>query len=221
LHVLLFVDAPATEAGAGDIEDWLYERWAAECERHGLERPERWAVLQDGSRKGLGVNVAPVRSAEGTTYIAFTGLASETAGATSKVARGGNRSLWQLLMDVAEQNDGRSTDVRLWREWVLASKGRAALTWSCRQLRAQYGLSGPATDAELVEAAGDEGEVAATVSADVFHVMVRRDPGWPLFVLEVVEDHGPAAALEFLRRCTEGWGGIPPPSWWKPEWTVS
>jgi hypothetical protein len=219
LHVLLFVDHPTTDAERASIEDWLFERWSIEAERAGLPRPERWAELPDGSRKGLGVNVQELRTPEGATYIARAGLASvagDIASLTGKVANRGNRTIWQLLVDASE--DCRSRDARLWREWAVASKGVRALTWACRKLRAEYGLSGPATDEELAAAADEAaGDVAAVVSSDVWESLVRL-PGWELQAFEIAEDRGAAAFLAFVQRCCYGWGKRKPPPWWRQEW---
>ena len=223
LHLLILTSSPGNDATAAELEEWLYERWRRELEREGLPAPERWAWLEDGTRKGLGAHVAPLRGADGASYIARTNLASaaaDVASLTGKEARGDNRTIWQLLQ-AAAAGDVRAA--RLWCEWAEASKGMRALTWSCRALREAYGLTAAALeDAELlaVEDAEGEPDVIAEIPAQLYETHVKQPQGWrwAVMVLTIAEAEGGFGVMEFVERCVRGWKKRKPPPWWRQEW---
>ena len=137
---------------------------AVPSERHGVDVQQVTAANVDAA--GKVANYA----AKGM----FSGLAAEATGGAVKQARGGNRTPFQILEDVAaalaagEEPDAR--DVALWREYEAATKGKQQRRWSTGAVDALGLFVVPDDALEELEAteppAEPEGEPVALVSLD-------------------------------------------------------
>lgn len=133
IHVLLVLDR-ATADPIGAVES-LRSGWLRQIERRGLSGNAHAFQVQDAAAAG--------------SYIAKFGAAEELTLGHKKQGRGASRSPWQILSDAGE---GCKQSAALWREYVLAFKGKRQLVWS-RGLKDRCGLN-EVTD----EDCGPEGE---------------------------------------------------------------
>lgn len=225
-HYLLLLDHEPSEEERAQLEQALFHEWKRCCERADLPAPLQWAVLDDGTRKGLGVNLEIVQRGQAGPigeYMAGGGLVSAAAGAAAetagfgKLARAGNRTPLELLADVQEKREKR--DIRLWQEWAGGMRGARQFEWSRGQwdLRARFGLRVREDD----EIAADESEETKTAVNEIgagVYAFFSRVPGWRPRVLELAEEGGGLAVLEFVERCKRTFrNGREPPPWYQEE----
>lgn len=121
---------------------------ALKAEVHGLWADKVAGVGLLAPNEAHGVDVQQVATdadgvAKVSTYAAkgmFAGLSAEVTGGAVKQARGGNRTPFQILEDVADAlargDDPSARDVALWREYEQATKGRKQRRWSTGALDA-------------------------------------------------------------------------------------
>jgi hypothetical protein len=133
-HVLVFV-----EGMTGDHETQLKREWLKACDHAGLSA---------SFTRGLDVRGGDDRVG---SYLAKLGM--EVALVQAK--KGRRSSVTQFgMLDLAEFGDDHAA--ALFREFAATMKGKASLRWS-PGLKARFGID-EVTDAELVEAKGDEDE---------------------------------------------------------------
>ena len=143
VHAVLVLDKQG-EANAVRLGDRMFARWSAGLEAKGFS-----AVATAG---GLDVSVSKSAADQLGRYLAKMGgqtinqLALEATHGAFKGGRETNRSPFQIVKDFLTTGD--VSDLAIWREWELASKGRRALTWS-KTLRA-WALAEEKTDEEIV-----------------------------------------------------------------------
>jgi hypothetical protein len=111
LHVLM-----RSKFWSRDARATLQKRWERAVVEHLGERARPTA------RRGL--HWSCEFDSEDTPAHYLTKLGLEVSGA-AKEGRGGSRSHWQLAMDAAKPD--AQHDVRLWREFVMSTKGRQAI----------------------------------------------------------------------------------------------
>lgn len=220
LHDLLLFDHQPTEQERAELEEALFREWASCCARAGLPEPQRWAIAADGTRKGLGVNLEVLTEDTDAiaSYVLKMGAAFEQASWTTKEGRAGNRSIMQLLADVEQYR--RPKDIRLWQQWAAAMRGARQFEWSRGKwdLRARFGLRDRTEEEIAADDALDYAEqTVAEISEGVFCAF-SRVPGWRARVLELAEEGGGLAVLEFVRRCIDTFRGRrDPPAWYREE----
>ncbi|MCP4963715.1 MAG: hypothetical protein GY926_00580 [bacterium] len=126
LHVLLFHWKPMGRAGSDmDLAGDLRDRWTYMVDKH----TDRTALGR------VGCDVIPI-SGEAGIAAYMSKVHYEMTRGDLKRGRWGSRSAWQVGMDAAETSDAR--DIRAWKEYVEATKGRRMLRVS-KELVAWYG----------------------------------------------------------------------------------
>lgn len=145
IHALLFTDRRLSSSQIESLREWYFVRWSAAVEHSGYARPSK--------QHGVDLIVAD----KGGRYLAKMGL-KELAGDAPKVARCAecgdykgsewngerracvdcghevNRTLWQVLEDLAEHPTAR--DRRTWRTYVAGIRGARRLTWGRENIAA-------------------------------------------------------------------------------------
>jgi len=158
LHVILLTARWLSDGRTDELRRVVACRWNAQMQQAGFRPPhaEHGVTIQRGDKAGF--------------YLAGVGLARELTLNTGKVARGGNRTPWQILESLTLQEmSGRPhdpLDLALWQEWCRWMRGVRQLTWSVG-LRERY-LDGPErSDEEIVnETPGEPVELLAIAEND-------------------------------------------------------
>lgn len=200
LHVLMCTEAPLTAAAADALQARLQARWNRWLHRQG------WRLSADGigvrvdrvRRNAAAVGVYIAKLQEGSMRTTRVNVASEIARSDLKQARGGGRVPFEILADFG--SDGVASDLDLWHEYQLATKGRSAVRWS-RGLRALLLPDEPElTDQEVV----DEDQAApiiAYLTAPAYRQLLARPYG-EAYLLRAAELGG----LPGIRRFTRSVG---------------
>ena len=198
LHVLLLTERPLSDQERTDLRSALFGRWASAVVSAGYATPLPGLCPMD-----------PVRCAEDVAgYLAklvveadnqTRKLGAEMARSDLKQGRRAGRTPFQVLGDFASTGD--CADLDIWREWEQGSRGHQAITWS-RGLKASLGVA-ERTDEEIAE---EEigGEDVLTIRPEEWHA-ITATPGASVRVLELVEQAGPVAALEYIQTVYRGW----------------
>jgi hypothetical protein len=160
-HLVMFTRKKMGEAARAELS----VLWRQAIQAQGYEPPsdEHGVDIQDGSKAGEYINKY---GDDGELLNRKTGkkkgqpvswdAADELTKANIKKGRGQNRKPFQLLQDAA---DGCDASGKLYREYVVAFKGRSQLQWS-PGLRAEVGLN-DFSDEELAEQVGNSSLVLA------------------------------------------------------------
>ena len=185
-HDLFFCAVPLTEKDVIALRAEISDLWA-ECvvkvggravsDEHGVD-----VQLVDHSGKVVGKYIAK--------------MSMEVTSAGEKDAKNGNRTPWQLL----ETDDAIS--IKLWREYVKATKGKSAVRWS-KGARDFFGPGRSLTDEELVADDNDTtAEVPVKIEESVYRELIYGEDciDTNVEILEEVE-----RAVELSRR-----SGAPP-----------
>lgn len=197
LHVLIFANDLLPEEEE-ELAFWLFDHWAALIVRRGLGEcsPDAFDFHRCARTKDAGA------------YVAKWGCDSEVAKASTKTARGANKSPWGLLLAA---NAGEPRARELFEEYAMAMKGGRHLTWS-KGLRELYGLP-ERTDEEL--AAAEEpfngAQVLGTFEATIWRKIVAR--GLVTDCLEAAESGGWQAVLVLLRMRGIHIAAVDDPPW--------
>lgn len=171
LHVIVCLDAPASVDLAAALQGAWQARW------------DRWLVGKGwkASLAGIGVRVDRVRrdAAAVGAYVAKLqegekfdrSVGNEVARADLKTGRQNSRVPFEILADFG--SDGLATDLDLWQEYQLATKGRSAIRWS-KGLRAALLTEEELTDDEVAAA-----EVGGVEIARILPWLYRKIAGRP------------------------------------------
>jgi hypothetical protein len=192
-------ERPLTAPERAELEQVLWEAWDHELQKRGVD-----------SLRGPGCVVKQVTAAEGLgwylTKVGERSLGLEMARGDLKTGRKQHRTPEQILMDAAATGD--FADIKLWREYEAATKGRRMVTWS-QGLRDR--LRAPAVEATDQELAEVEvgGELMAALDTRAWRAVEAASPG-AVAVLEAAE--GGERALSAYLTAT-----VPPDGRW---WTV-
>jgi len=191
LHVLLFFDHQ-NERRAEAFGRVLFKRWARAIERKkfGTCSPDAWRFERCRTPQEAG------------DYAAKWGPDWELTHAHLKDAKGGGRTPWRILMDLADNprasNEDRrraARDEELFREYAHASKGARQLTWS-RGLKERLGLDDK-SDADLADDEGPAETVALVHEHALQTLMIQRRA---TALLDAAESGGGEAVIAFLYR---------------------
>lgn len=182
-HMVAFFERELSADELAALRAELSVKWAESVTKVGLLTPSA----------ERGVDVAQVTGDESAgkvgVYAAkgqFAGLAAEVTGGAVKQARGGNRTPFEILLDVAEALDaGRkpsARDVALWREYEQATKGKQQRRWSVGAVDA-LGVN-IVGEAELAEMETTEEEQATTPEQPTSLVAIEPS-GWRMLASNV------------------------------------
>ncbi len=133
-----------------DIEDVLYQRWAAACVRAGLGEPSRahGLKLDDGSKAAK--------------YVSKWGLEDEMTKGHTKKALHGETPFDFLRSYLADPNDKQAG--ALFREFAETFKGKRQLVWS-RGLKKRYAI-GELSDEELSAQTDDQARLLGQITLE-------------------------------------------------------
>lgn len=147
VHALLFVEGEVSEAVTAAMQAWLYDRWARIVTRLGARLPSK--------EHGVDVKAADAQGRVVARYLAKVQdegarakIGMEVARFDLKRSRSAGGMMPFELLD-ADADDGAAR--RLWIEYVHATKGRRAITWS-KGLRARLIKEPERTDQEVLDA---------------------------------------------------------------------
>lgn len=196
-HVLIFLDRALSDDERRSLRDAMSARWHRVVLQSGLGEPH----APDDAH---GCVITPVRDSK---YLSKLGL--EMADLFTKEGRGeGSRTPMQIAYDVLRYG-GREEDVRLWRSYATAIKGKKFLnfTKAIQQMRKALGFR--AEDAEIAAAEEGEGppEVVASIPAAAWRVVcqVRGARERILTAAERDGAHGVELEIETCILAVEEW----------------
>lgn len=189
LHVLWFTDAPLSRAGMKAARDWLTSRWQTMVVKLGGRMPSKTRgcdvrAVQDGHV--VGGYIGKLQEHDGEPGKFKVGL--EMARIDSKKGRADSMVPFNLLDDL----DGLDADqceqvAEWWCEFVGATRGRRATTWS-RGLKEECGLNDE-SDEEIIEAeetAAEQDDCVLMIQAKDWRKIAHR-PNLVTRVLDLVE----------------------------------
>ena len=183
MHVLLFLDRRLDRLERDALQAILFQTHSAAVTKAGFRAPDiRNCPLKAVASENIG------------EYIAKISAARELTSSHTKQARQGGRTPFQLLADAVKNNDPK--DRARWHEWEHVMPGRRQLTWS-RGMEAT--LKTLASDLLEDERRRRHVTTVAIISRPLWE-RIRRRPGLPARLLDIVEGFGYEAALELLRR---------------------
>ena len=192
VHALLFLENEPTSGDLLQLEHWLYERWARGVVKHGGGLPSRLRGVDlrmaDKDGKVLAQYLAKVQDEKKDRPSYDVG--SELARSDWKTSRGGGNELRYMPFEFLDAPEGVPASV-LWAEYVAATHGRRAITWS-RGLRELVELDPEKSDEDVIEDA-EQSDLLFTIEADRWRE-VKRDSQLMAGILEAVELDRPDAA---------------------------
>jgi hypothetical protein len=196
-HVLIFLDRPLSDEERKDLRDAMSSRWHRVVLQSGMGEPHAPDDVH-------GCVITPVRDSK---YLSKLGL--EMADLFTKEGRAeGSRTPMQIAYDIMRY-EGREEDVRLWRSYAAAIKGRKFLNYtkSIQAMRKELGLR--AEDAEIATAEEGDGphEVVASIPASSWRVVcqVRGARERILTAAELDGAHGVEKEIEICILAVEEW----------------
>lgn len=200
VHALLCFDRELEADEEEALYSYILRRWQQRIKAKGYRSPsaqhgvvlERVRTLDE-----LGNYLTKVEGLDGGQ----SDLGLELTGA-GKVAKGKNRSPWQILWSFHDTGD--LADAELFRTFAKASKGRASLYIS-PNLRSKYLQTAEETDEELA-AAEVGGETVAKIDGTAWKLLNSQVRSVQVRVLEAVEDGSTdlATALAPFGLITDG-----------------
>jgi hypothetical protein len=205
LHVVLFFTAALSHEARADCEDEILTMWKAQVQRRVKTDGTLWRLPNHhGARLDLLRTPADWREA-GRYCVEVSdehgksrALGLEVARHDLKVGRRGKAGRAPSLtpFELAEAAcDGDVKAANLWAEYVCATKGRQAITFSAG-LRAMFEV-GPAKTDEEVAAAAVEGTLLVTLTAREW-ALLWRSPGARAGVLDAAEHYGSDGVRSFV-----------------------
>jgi hypothetical protein len=188
-HVLMITSCRVSDdASLRNLQEMMFEPWAAACESVGLERPssKHGLILQDGRAAG--------------EYVSKWGVEHEMTKAHIKKGREGGLSPFQFL-DKYLEGDDRYKD--LFQEYAKDFKGRKQLVWS-KGLRELLKLEPELSDEEISESEDPDSDLFGKIPLEVWNVILKRDiRGEVLEVCRGGEDHLKKYLDEIMTRARE------------------
>lgn len=188
-HALLFLDESIAASQLVDLRHWVYQRWSDRVQRRSGRAPdfEHGVDLRVAGSEDVSWYVAKVQD-QGSAHK----VASEAARFDLKGGRAGSITPFELLDAETDDYQARA----LWGEYVEASHGRRAITWS-RDLRAHLDLDEERTDEEIIEDS-EQSPVLTLIGAKEWDAM-SSDPDRLAAVLEAA-DRGDVDGIHALTR---------------------
>lgn len=172
IHTLFLLDhdSPAEAEAFGE---WLFERWARIVTAAGWEAPSRQAF----TFKKAGT------IAEAGDYVAKWGAPSELTASHEKRAKGGGRSVWDILADIADYD--LPHDRWLFRQYAEAFKGARQLQWSRGLKKLLLEMAEDQTDEEIANTPEPESKTLGYISLYGWNMMCGK--GLTVAALEIIE----------------------------------
>jgi len=192
IHALLLWKGDGGADPAMNVAARAFLRWQRAVQRKGF----------DCSVKGFDIRGAKLRPGN-MLHEYFTKLANEVTGGHAKLAKGKGRTPFQVLgavVDAGGESGQFEEDLKLWRQWEKASKGRRQVAYS-KGLREWAGLRQDKQDEEIASEtleAPDDLEISPRSWADELAHRYRRQ----CEVMEAAESGGYPAVASLL----DGWG---------------
>jgi hypothetical protein len=195
-HSVWITEKPLNLDQAAELRDELHKAWLSACLRVGLPAPSK--------EHGVDVRAARRDVAE---YLGKWGFAAELSATTSKRAKRGGRTPWELLAD-ATLGDHRSRV--LWREFAHAFFGRRQLFWS-RGLRDLLRMAPELTAQEALDLEdGDHKQQVAVIDLTTWHCIRKGGAHERVLYLALTDRQGLFWYLNELRRTVPMEDGAPP-----------
>lgn len=191
-HVLLLLDTTPTPDMLAGFESWLYARWSQRVTEAGCGMPTRL--------RGVDVRMAGTDGTVVAQYLAKiqevtpptrSRIGAEMARHDLKSVKKAGRFMPFELLD-APADDDRA--YRLWTEYVVATRGRRAITWT-RGLRDLVDLDEERTDDEILDDT-EQSELVLTIPGRTWDTLIRSDPDRMAAILEAVEIENVDAAMQ-------------------------
>lgn len=201
LHVLFFCDRPVEAGDAAEWESLLYSRWADAVTKVGGRLPSRMRGVDvrpataDG--RVVGQYLAKLQD-EGHQPKKTSGVASELARFDMKGGRRGSMTPFELLDVVhrADADDDRAA-MRLWCEYVAATRGKSAIRWT-KGLRELCDMDDPEkTDDEILDEA-ECSDFRFLIPGGAYDALLKNDPVASALVLRLVEEGRIRQAMELV-----------------------
>ena len=197
-HMVMMLERALSDDELAALKAELHTLWADKVADLGLLAPNE-AHGVDVKQAATNVDAAAAIA----TYAAkgmFAGLAAEATGGAVKQARGGNRTPFQILEDIADALDAgeepNARDVALWREYERATKGKQQRRWSNGALE-ELAVA-VVEDEELEHLEDADAEPDEGTAEDVALVAVARADWWRYLA------HDTTARLEVLEAANAG-----------------
>jgi len=207
VHAVLVLQGERKRAkqNAHAVGSSMFDRWEKGIAKRGFTA-RKWSgglhvSVAEGAEKRLAEYLTKDQHSTGDTrarIIASNGkkarkLALEVALGDAKSGKRGGRTPFQILDAI--DPDAPGEEYARWREWVVSSAGRLALTWSAGLRELAKLPPDTLTDEEITEQS-PEGVTVAMLAPESFAALVVGDG--ILCLLEVAERDGPTAARAWL-----------------------
>jgi hypothetical protein len=213
VHAALLLPGTITPEQVDDLGCGMFQRWRDRLIKRGFRAPLALRDKETGERQG-GLTIKLWQGESGVLSDYFTkndyasaeptkGLAAEVVRGDHKVAKGDNRTPFQILRDITRL--GLADDLDLWHEWEEASSGKRQMTWSVG-LRAQLLTEPEQTDEEIAEDEGG-GDLEVVLPSETWIAIVRTRTACEL--LEAAEA-GRLVAQKWLDAKGWAWENPPP-----------
>ena len=206
LHALLRLNRDLQEGELEQLQVLVYELWSKQMTSRGYRPPAP--------------ECCPVElvkdNGKAAAYIAKLGLSLEVTAPTTKQARAGHRSPWQILEDVGER--GRGRDIALWQEWERGCKGKSFVT-RCKASRERLKVL-LRDQAELEDEEQDEVKTVAVMRRKTW-AKVRTIRGMGTRLLDAAERGGHQGVERVLAQLDWPPGYdplLPEVAQWEDDW---
>ena len=156
LHVNLRLDRDLTDEELEQLHLLIFDLWSARMQRSGYRPPALENCPLERMRDGE----------KASKYVIKLGVAMEVASPTTKKAKTGHRSPWQILADVGQRS--RPRDIALWREWE-EGVFRKEMVGRCRKSKARL---------KAIKQAEKDQEHLEEVVEEVTTIAVLRRKTW-------------------------------------------
>ena len=189
-HGIVLTSRPLSVNEREDFEQALFDLWRAACVRVGAGRPlRRFNGLQALASDAAAATYA-VKALRDVTR-------SDTKHEHGHADRAKGRSPWEVIRSYLQAGD--TADLALWHEYVAATKGMTAVTFSksARALLAAYGVR-EAREADLASARLEAEVVDTLTLAEADLATMRRVPGRMGVLRLFMRSGGAVAALAAL-----------------------
>lgn len=189
IHALFFTRTPLAAADVSAWEAGMFSRWAEYVVKYGARLPTKLRGIDvrpaDGAGTVVAQYLAKVQEGAGSSEKRYA-VGHEMARFDFKTGRGGSLMPFELLDPERREDDADDRAARaLWWEYVTATRGRRAITWS-RGLRERVQLPEELTDEEVV-ADVEARPLRFVVPGREYDRRLRNEPAVAALVLELVE----------------------------------
>jgi hypothetical protein len=204
IHALLFTDKPLSKPDQDALTSALFDRWLTYVTKFGGGMPtkQRGIDVRPATKDGKVVAQYLSKLQEGAKPKADQGIGKEMARFDFKTGRGASLMPFELLDASRREDDADDwAAFKLWNEYVAATKGRRAITWS-KGLREQVCLEDEKSDEEILE--DSEQDDLLFLIPGVLYDRMKNSPAMLALVLEKVESGELESALSLI-------GSLSPP----------